>query len=714
MSMATVGRKVVTTQGNFDHDPQPVDAVFQQLVQACPAGIVVLRSGGDQPGDLIIYYLNDSAVRLLGRGADELIGCRFLELMPTALWSNLTGWLLQLLHGAALPSHPPLAATDLPGDCASAVAVTGNPMLLADGPAVALHLMETTPAVDPAAASWAANDLALFSFDGTPVSLFFSCLEPAGPGRLLRVNAALCDLLGYSESELTAMTLAEISHPDEVAASQGVIEAMVAGWLTSWHGEKRLRHARGWFVWVSICTAALGDDPGRPAQAVSQVEDITLRKEAEVRLTHQALHDALTGLPNRLLLRDHLALALAHSQRTGDRVAVLFLDLDDFKAVNDLFGHSVADDVLVEVGRRLSGTLRESDTASRLGGDEFVLLCAHLSDPEEIHPVADRVLKVVEAEMLVRGHSVDLSASIGVAVSGPGMTAEDLLRDADAAMYRAKRRGKSRWELADAELQAAAVRLVEVESGLHRALLNGEFVLHYQPTIELCTGRLVGVEALLRWQHPHRGLLLPYEFLDVAEDRRLIVPIGAWALTQACDQAAAWQARFGDRAPVVAVNISSRQIGRNDLTNRVSEALRSSGLSADKLCLEITERQAIDVAGTGSVDLNALAELGVTLAVDDFGTGYAGFTYLRHLPVHVLKIDQSFVAGLGRDQTDTAITRSVVTLGQTLGLTVIAEGVETVDQLAVLVEMDCSQGQGWLWQRAVPPEQIDPLIDYVA
>jgi diguanylate cyclase (GGDEF)-like protein/PAS domain S-box-containing protein len=689
-------------------------AAFQQLVQTSPVGTVLLRVEGDETTDLTIDYVNDAAVRLLGKSnADELIGRRFVDLMPSARWYGLTEWLRHLPRKPTRRGHPLLLAADVPGirDAGFAIAVQASQLVLADGPAVHLQLIEITPSPDLETASWTSESLTRLAFDGTLVSLLVTCLEPSCLGRILRVNAALCDLLGYTESELTAMTLADLTEPEEAEVSEGVLDAMAAGWVTSWHGEKRLRHAAGHWVWVSVCTAVVGDDQEHPAQAVSQVEDITARKQAEAKLTHQALHDALTGLPNRLLLRDHLAHALAQSQRTGDRVAVLFLDLDDFKAVNDSLGHSAADDVLIEVARRLSGTLRESDTAARLGGDEFVLLCENLAEPEEVRPVADRVLKALEEEMQVGGHTVDITASIGVAVSGPGVSADDLLRDADAAMYRAKRRGKSRWELADAELQAAAVRLIEVESGLHRALLNNEFVLHYQPTIELRTGRLVGVEALLRWQHPQRGLLLPEDFLDIAEDRHLIVPIGAWVLAQACAQAATWQIGFGDRAPVVAVNISSRQVGRKDLTARVRSVLQASGLTADKLCLEITERQAIDLAGSGSADLHALAEMGVTLAVDDFGTGYAGFTYLRHLPVHVLKIDQSFVAGLGRDQTDTAITRSVVALGQTLGMTVIAEGVETVEQLDILREMDCTQGQGWLWQRAVPPENIDPLID---
>ena len=678
----------------------------------------MLRAADAEPAHLTIGYVNGAAAKLLGAtAAGDLLGLRFLDVMPMAARPELTERLRGVMRGESLHDFRVTGVQGVTDPCepGRAFAIQAVGMTLMGRLAIQVSLLDTTPPVEPRAALRVSDDVFRLSFDGALVSMALTSLEPAIRGRIARVNAALCDLLGYDEAALLEMTFERITHHDDVDAVAALDEGMASGWVTSWRGERRFRHADGHDVWALVSTAVVGDRDGRPAYAVSQIEDITARKEAEAKLSHQALHDALTGLPNRHLLHDHLTRALARSHRIGGSVGVLFLDLDNFKAINDSLGHSAGDDLLLQVGRRLSGALRESDTAARLGGDEFVLVCEDLTDPEEIHPVADRLLGVLEEEMIVRGHVVSVSASIGVAVGGPGATADELLRDADAAMYRAKQLGKGRWELADEELQAAAARRVDVESGLRRALpsvrTRGELVLHYQPTVDLRSGRMVGVEALLRWRHPVRGLLLPQEFLDVAEESQLIVPIGAWVLDEACRVAAGWLERFGDRAPAVAVNISSRQLGRNELIGRVRDVLRDTGLPPDRLHLEITERQVIDVAGSIALELRALSRLGIRLAVDDFGTGYAGFTYLRHLPVSTLKVDRSFVAGLGSDRTDTAITTSVVALGQTLGLGVIAEGVETPAQRRILLDLGCPVGQGWLWHRAVPAEEIDALLE---
>ncbi|HET9657292.1 MAG TPA: EAL domain-containing protein [Kineosporiaceae bacterium] len=548
------------------------------------------------------------------------------------------------------------------------------------------------------------------SFDGALIGVSLIDLAPRALGTVLRANTALCDFLGRRESELIGLTFDEVVHPEDATAWRSAATGLARGEFGSWRAEARFVHAGGGYRWGLISAAAVHDREGRPLHAVSQVEDITARKEAESRLVRQALHDGLTGLANRLYLQDHLRHALARADRTGTKVGVLFLDLDNFKAVNDVLGHAGGDELLREVGRRLTGALRAEDVAARLGGDEFVVVCADLATADEIRPLAQRLVDVLAEETWIAGRLVNTAASVGAAVSRPGADPDVLLRDADAAMYRAKGRGKGCWEIADEALHAAAARLLEVEAGLRSALVQDELELHYQPTVQLRTGRLVGVEALLRWRHPRRGLLLPADFLDVAEDRRLMVQIGDWVLRRACHQAADWQRRFGERAPVVAVNIASVQVGRQALAARTRDLLGATGLAAQRLCLEITERQVIDLAGSSARDLQDLAGLGVQLAVDDFGTGYSGFGYLRSLPVHVLKLDRSFVAGLGRDRTDTAITRSVVALGQTLGLTVVAEGVETEEQRELLLDLDCPQGQGWLWQSALPPDGIDRLL----
>lgn len=433
---------------------------------------------------------------------------------------------------------------------------------------------------------------------------------------------------------------------------------------------------------------------------------------SQARLSRQALHDSLTGLANRSLLYDRLTHALAHAERARTKVGVIFLDLDNFKTINDSLGHVAGDELLVEVARRLAGVLRGSDLAARLGGDEFVVACEDLTDPQDLPLVAERVLGELNREVRLRGHKVVVSASMGVAVSRPGSSPDDLVRAADTAMYRAKRLGKGRWEIANEELQAAAIRYRDLETGLRTALESGQLVLHYQPVIDLATSSVVGVEALLRWQHPQQGLLLPDVFLDVAEDSGLIVPIGAWVLRQACLQAVDWQRRFGDQAPTVAVNISWQQISNHEhVVAQTQDIIAECGPAPAHLGLEISERQAIDLARSGAAELRELAGRGFRLAVADFGTGYAGFEYLRSLPVDTLKIDRSYIGGLGSDRTDTAITRAVIAVGQALGLTVIAEGVETIEQRDRLVELGCPQGQGWLWSPARPGPEIEALLE---
>lgn len=683
------------------------------LVEASPVGVMVLIAVDGDPEDLPIRYVNKTAVSMLGgRSAEDLEGRRFLDLVPVSSRSEFRDWLRRVLERRGVPVHRMVDGRALgsAGSPPRTLEVYGQWLELNGRPAVQIQLADVTQEVDAEQALRESEERLRLSFDSALVGMLLVSLQSGTLGRLLQVNLALCDFMGYSEPELLQMTFADLTHPDDSEWSWSAIRSMASGELTTVRAEKRFRRSDGSSLWGLLSSAAVRDRRGRPVYAVTQIEDITSRKEAEARLTHQALHDSLTGLANRLLLHDHLTLALARAQRTRTRVGVFFLDLDDFKTINDSLGHRAGDELLVEVGRRLAGASRGSDLVARLGGDEFVLVCEDLASPQDAPEVARRLLSGLEAQFRVRGHDLAVSASVGVALSGPGSRADDLLRDADVAMYRAKNRGKARWEIGGEGMHVTAARLLEVESGLRAALAKAELELHYQPVIELASGKVVAVEALLRWRHPQRGLLLPKEFLDVAEERRLIVPIGAWALEQACAQALDWQDKFGERAPTVAVNISSRQIGDLALVTQIHDVIKASKLDPDKLCLEITERQVIDVARSGAAELLSLAGLGVQLAVDDFGTGYAGFEYLRQLPVNVLKIDQSFVAGLGQDRTDTAITRSVIALGRSLDLTVIAEGVEKQSQRDLLKEYGCPLGQGWLWRPAVPAQEIDALL----
>jgi diguanylate cyclase (GGDEF)-like protein len=427
---------------------------------------------------------------------------------------------------------------------------------------------------------------------------------------------------------------------------------------------------------------------------------------------HQATHDPLTGLPNRSLVLDRLDQALARSERSGGRVTVLFADLDRFKVVNDSFGHSVGDEVLLCVSERLRAAVRPHDTVGRLAGDEFVVVCEGLTDREALD-VAERVAATVSEPIVLGGRESVITASIGIAHAEAGTRAEDMLRDSDVAMYGAKERGRSRIELFDAEMRRRMMDRLELERSLRSAITAGELRLDYQPIVCFDGWRVVAAEALVRWDHPERGVVHPAEFIPLAEESGLILPLGRWVLDEACRQLAAWRAA-GRAALRVTVNLSVRQFADPDLVAAVAEALARAGLPADALWLEITESILMEEVEATAETLRALKRLGVHLSVDDFGTGYSSLNYLKRLPVDLLKIDRSFVAGLGSDPEDAAIVHAIVSLARALRLSVVAEGVEHPDQLHALQRLGCNAVQGFLLARPAPadglPEQAPPAL----
>ncbi|MDP9102251.1 MAG: EAL domain-containing protein [Actinomycetota bacterium] len=455
------------------------------------------------------------------------------------------------------------------------------------------------------------------------------------------------------------------------------------------------------------CRASVSDLPGHPLRVVGTVQDITEQKAAEDALAHQALHDTLTGLPNRALLLDRLNRALADSRRAA--VAVVFMDLDRFKWVNDSLSHAAGDELLIAVARRLSGLLRPADTLARLGGDEFVLVCEQLDTEERVFGIIDRLTRELERPFPIEGRELVVTASMGLALAAPGdqVDSESLIRDADTAMYRAKENGRARCEIFDEAMRQRASERLEVQHDLRLALQRSEIKAFYQPIVSLCTGQVVGCEALARWEHPERGLLLPVSFIPHAEETGAIVALGAAVLRDACLQVAQWnRSRPSGQELSVSVNVSARQLVSDLLIDTVRDALAVSGLPPGLLCLEVTESVVMeDVAVSGMV-LGQLRDLGIRTAVDDFGTGYSSLAYLLSLPVDVLKVDRSFVAVLDvADGPAVAIVRAIAALAEALGLGVLAEGVETMEQLAQLGVLGVQQGQGFLWGRAVPAAQ---------
>ena len=462
--------------------------------------------------------------------------------------------------------------------------------------------------------------------------------------------------------------------------------------------------------WVSAVYRPHSDGNGKIVGVIGLVRDITERKTAEQQIEYQAYHDALTGLANRRLFQEHLSLALALAQRRHSFVAVLFLDLDHFKIVNDSLGHSVGDELLKHVSRRLKHAVREGDTVARVGGDEFTIVLQEIARPDDAAAVAKKVIRSVSDPIEINGHKLYVTTSIGVTVyPRDGEDAETLLKNADAAMYRAKGEGRNGYQMATSELSRTTQERMLLENGLHQAMETGEFIVHYQPQIDLESMQLVGMEALLRWKHPERGLIGPVEFIGLAEERGMILLIGDWVLREACREAKRFHDR-GLKSLRVSVNISARQFRDESLLWTVESALAEAQLDPRALELEITESVAMEDVEQTMATLAELRRSGVSIAIDDFGTGHSALSYLKRFPIDALKIDKSFIHDLPGGYADSAIVASVIQLANGLGIRVVAEGVETLEQLEFLREHACREVQGFYFSPAVPPSEIAKLI----
>jgi diguanylate cyclase (GGDEF)-like protein/PAS domain S-box-containing protein len=531
-------------------------------------------------------------------------------------------------------------------------------------------------------------------------------------GFITFASPAVMPLIGRTPEEVLGTEATSYIHPEERERVSAHLATRFANRSVTEPIQFRMAHADG--TWRSV-EAVVSDLRDRPSVRgyVTNLRDVTERTEAQQALEHQALHDPLTGLPNRALLGDRIRQAILRGRRSdAPNPVVMFLDLDRFKLVNDSLGHSAGDKVLVEVADRLKAVTRASDTLARFGGDEFVMLCEQLVDRESLLIVAERVTTALEPPFYLEGKEFHVGASIGAAViEDDNVTADELLSDADSAMYLAKAKsGRSRIHIFDHATRASARFRVNTEQELALALKREELVVYYQPIIDLWTRRRVGVEALVRWQHPTRGLLAPDAFLDVAEQTGLIVPIGSWVLRKACEQVRAWNCELAPEHQMsLSVNLSARQLSEPDLVDEVSSVLVEAGIAPRRLrlVLELNESLLPSDEDEARTHVRQLHRMGVVLAIDDFGTGYSSLQYMRDLPIGVVKIDQSFIAAIGRSSRDEAIIRSVVELAHTLGLTVTAEGIETDTQLEFMAEIGCDMAQGFLFGRPEPPESID-------
>jgi diguanylate cyclase (GGDEF)-like protein/PAS domain S-box-containing protein len=534
-------------------------------------------------------------------------------------------------------------------------------------------------------------------------------------GKVTYLNPVAESMTGWPRQEALGRPLAEVFQMIDATtrepARNPLDRAMQLDRIVDLNPTCFLIRRDGLETTIENTASPIHDRGGQVIGAVTVFKDVSEARAMSLRAVYLAQHDFLTDLPNRMLLNDRLTQAIALARRHGHCLAILFLDLDRFKHVNDSLGHVIGDELLQSVARRLLRCVRSSDTVSRQGGDEFVVLLSEIQHADDAAASAQKILAALAAPHEVANHQLHVTVSIGISIyPDDGLDAERLITSADTAMYHAKQAGRNHYQFFEPDMNARAVERQWIEAGLHRALTRCEFVLHYQPKIDLETGAMTGAEALIRWAHPERGLIFPTEFVPIAEDCGLIVPIGQWVLREACRQARAWIDE-GRRPTAVAVNISAAEFRDPGFLEHVRDVLNETGLDAAYLELELTESSLIQHAESTALALQALKNIGVQVAIDDFGTGYSSLSYLRKFPINVLKVDQSFVREISADPVGNSIVCAVIGMGRSLGHRVIAEGVETREQLAFLRSQRCGEGQGYYFSPPLDAEQFVKLVE---
>ena len=531
-------------------------------------------------------------------------------------------------------------------------------------------------------------------------------------GKFIQANKAFSQMLGRGTAALLEADLKELVHPEDLSGLMSPVEKLVKGELGSVHAELRGRHLDGSDVWMALNISLARDWQFKTHNLIVQAQDVSARRRAEAELYHNAYHDSLTQLSNRAHFDEQLNRAIARVQRhPAQRFAVMYLDFDRFKLVNDSLGHRAGDELLVNVGRRLRNMLRPTDVLARLGGDEFAILVEDLVRQRDAIDLAERVHRELEKPIKLGAMDVTVSASIGITFSTNNYQSSDqIVRDADIAMYKAKSRGKAQYAVFDSSLHRHVAEQLQLEQELRRALGQGQLMLEYQPICTLKDRKLTGFEALVRWNHPERGLLEPASFIPVAEETGLIVPLGNWVLFEACRQLGQWRSIRNGSEINMSVNVSSLQLTHPDFVSQVGNALQAAELRPSQLTLEVTESVLMNGIENAVTTLTGLRQMGVTLSIDDFGTGYSSLSYLATLPIDALKIDRSFIDRMSRDGEGSEIVKAIFKLGQALSKQVYAEGIETSAQLALLQELGCEFGQGFLLSRPVGAESAGTFV----
>jgi diguanylate cyclase (GGDEF)-like protein/PAS domain S-box-containing protein len=523
--------------------------------------------------------------------------------------------------------------------------------------------------------------------------------------RIVSVNKAFSRITGYGAEEVLGATPDMLLMDDESRGLRAEISRTVVD-EGHWKGELWSRRKNGERYLEQCSVSAVKDEVDRLVNFIILFSDVTKQKEDELRLQFLAHHDPLTGLANRILFQQRCEETLLRAERKSAKAAVVFIDLDHFKTVNDSLGHAYGDDLLKQVASRLLECVRKTDVVGRLGGDEFIVLLNEVTDSGDVALIAKKILDRLTASFTIAGHEIFVSASLGISwYPDDGLNAPTLIQNADAAMFAAKEQGRNNYQFFSAEMNAQALEILMMASSLRLAIEREELVLEYQPRIDLLIGKVMGVEALVRWNHPNLGRIMPGQFIGIAEKTGLIDPLGQWVLKDACQQMMAWR-RSGLAPKRVAVNLSARQFMQPDLTERIASVLKESGLEAEALELEVTESMVMHDPQRAAVILERLKEMGVAIAIDDFGTGYSSLSYLKRFPIDFIKIDQSFVRGIPLDAEDVGITNAIIAMAKTLDVKLIAEGVDNADQLAFLKDKGCDEVQGYLISSPMPAEGL--------
>ena len=647
-----------------------------------------------------IEWMSPSAQTMLGFRPEDLVGHHVRELLhpdAVAAAARTRQEMVKIGHGSV-----EMRVRTADGDWRW-VNVTGRAVFDADGKLVGgiESLRDIDAEVRNRVALAESEEQFRLAMQGSPEGMAIVGLDR----RFVQVNPALCDLLGRTEEWLLAHAVTDVVHPDDLHADDQVHEQLLRGEGASRVRERRMVTGDGGLRWVQHAVGLLRDPQGAPLFFVSQFQDVTDRKTTEGRLQHAATHDALTGLANRAYLLDEIRRALGSSRRTGRHAAVLMLDLDHFKLINDSLGHGVGDELLQQAAGRILAAVRDSDLVARHGGDEFVVVMRDVDSPNEVVSIASRLVAAFRKPLTADDRQLYTTASVGIAISAADSDADEMVAQADAAMYRAKEEGRDRFSMFNDELREAVSLRLRVESGLREALADDRLEVWWLPDVDLRTGAVGAVEALARWRHED-GVAVASEFVEVAEESGLIADIGAVVLDGALAQSAAWA--VAGRPPLeVRVNLSTRQLADPKLLDSIVEALDRHGVAAPSVCFEVTETAMLRDSPVVERNVFALHELGCRLAVDDFGTGFASLTYLRRFPISLLKLDRSFVADIDRDDLDRRLVGGVVRLARDLGIEVTAEGVERATQAEVLLALGCDHAQGFLFSPAVPAADLD-------